>query len=136
MTARQLAKRIADSMLSKKGHDVVIMDLRGLSSAADYFVICTADSDVQVRAIADAIEMDSIDERQYPWHTEGRRAGLWVIQDYVDVVAHVFHKEARVYYNLERLWSDAKTTSVHDTVPKKAAAKPRTKKGSSRKKSA
>lgn len=135
MTARNLAKGIAKSMLSKKGEEIVIMDLRGLSSAADFFVLCTAASDVQVRAIADAIEVDSREVRQYPWHTEGRRAGLWVIQDFVDVVAHVFHKEARAYYNLERLWSDAKMTHVRDTPPKKAAAKPRKAKSTTRRKS-
>jgi len=110
-------------MVSKKGSDIVILDLRGLSSAADYFVVCSADSDVQVRAISDSLEKDSKEERQYPWHTEGRRAGNWIIQDYVDVVAHVFHKEAREFYNLERLWADAKITHVRDTPAKKAVKK-------------
>jgi ribosome-associated protein len=104
-------------MLSKKATDIVIIDLRKVSTAADYFVICTADSDVQVRAIADAIEDDTRVGGEAPWHAEGKRASIWIVLDYVDVVAHVFHKEARAYYNLERLWSDAKMTHVKDGAP-------------------
>jgi len=104
-------------MLSRKARDIVIIDLRKVSTAADYFVICTADSDVQVRAIADAIEEDTEDKGEAPWHSEGRRASVWIVLDYVDVVAHVFHKEARSFYNLERLWADAKMTHVKDTAP-------------------
>ncbi len=127
MTPRTLAKRIADSMLSKKGTDIAILDLRTMAGPADYFVLCTADSDVQVRAIADTVEEATGKDSEHPWHTEGRRAGIWVVLDYVDVVAHVFHREARSFYNLERLWADGKITHVRDTPRKKKAAGVRAK---------
>lgn len=103
-------------MLSKKGTDVIILDLKKISSVTDYFVICSADSDTQVKAIADAIRngMEKIDE--YVWHLEGYQALRWVILDYVDVVAHIFHKEDREFYNLERLWGDARKTTVKDDL--------------------
>jgi ribosome-associated protein len=125
LIARTLAKRIADLMISKKAYDVVILDLKKLTSAADYFVICSTDSDTQVRAVADAVRngMEESDERV--WHYEGYQALKWIVLDYVDVVAHIFYKEDRSFYNLERLWGDAKKTEVKDTL---AASKPAIKK--------
>ena len=138
MIARTLAKRIADLMISKKAYDVVILDLKKLTSAADYFVICTADSDTQVRAVADAVRdgMEESDERV--WHDEGYQALKWIILDYVDVVAHIFYKEDRSFYNLERLWGDAKKTEVKDltAAPKLAVKKGRTTTRTSKKKKA
>lgn len=116
MTARTVAKRIADLMISKKAIDVVILDLKKLTSATDYFVICSADSDIQVKAIADSVEtgMESLSE--YVWHKEGYHALRWIVLDYVDVVVHIFHKEERSFYNLDRLWGDAKRTDVQDPL--------------------
>ena len=125
MTARTLAKRIADLMISKKAIDVVILDLKKLTSATDHFVICSADSDTQVKAIADSVQngMDALGERV--WHQEGYHALRWIVLDYVDVVVHVFHKEERSFYNLDRLWGDAKRTEVQDPL---AVPKPTVKK--------
>ena len=116
MTARTLAKRIADLMISKKAIDVVILDLKKLTSATDFFVICSADSDTQVKAIADSVEngMEALGENV--WHKEGYHALRWIVLDYVDVVVHVFHKEERSFYNLDRLWGDAKRTEVQDPL--------------------
>jgi ribosome-associated protein len=113
-----LANRIADLMLSKKASDVVILDLKKITSATDHFVICSADSDTQVKAIADAVQdgMERLGVRV--WHNEGYRALTWVVLDFVDVVAHIFHKNTRHFYNLERLWGDAKKTEVLDTALK------------------
>ena len=122
MTARALAKLIANAMVSKKAHDVVMMDLRKVTSTTDYFVVCSADSDTQVRAIADVVE-DSTDEAGAPvWKSEGRQTLSWVILDFVDVVAHVFHRESRAFYNLERLWADARTVEVTDDAEKPKTA--------------
>ncbi len=115
MTARTLAKRIANLMLSKKAHNVVILDLKNLTSATDHFVICSADSDTHVKAIADAVRDGMEDLNEHLWHYEGYHALRWVVLDYVDVVAHIFHKEERSFYNLDRLWGDAKKTVVRDT---------------------
>jgi ribosome-associated protein len=109
-----LAKKIAHFMLTKKARDVVMMDVRGLTDIADFFVIGTADSDVQVKAIADAV-MDGTEKLgSAAWHTEGMAERQWALLDYVDVVAHVFHKDARKFYGLEKLWGDAKITEIKD----------------------
>lgn len=114
MDSLKLANKITDLIFSKKGYDVKILDLRELVSFADYFVICSADSDTQVKAIADEVEKSLKDEGIKSWHTEGYRALSWVLIDYVDVVVHIFRKESRIFYNLERLWGDAPTTEVED----------------------
>jgi ribosome-associated protein len=115
---------VAEFALSKKAYDVLLLDVRSLTSTADFFVLCSADSDTQVRAIADAVETGSEAIGMKVWHTEGLHASTWVILDYVDVVVHVFHHEARTYYNLERLWRDAKTSSIEDSLqPPKAKPK-------------
>ncbi len=124
LTSRTLAKKTAKFALSKKAYDVVILDVRKLTSTADFFVICSADSDTQVRAIADAVEEESEKLGSPAWHTEGMHASTWVILDYVDVVVHVFHRESRSFYNLERLWGDAKVMHVEDEIPVEHPTKP------------
>ena len=116
MTARLLAKRIADLMISKKAIDIVILDLKKLTSATDYFVICSADSDTQVKAIADSVQNGTEAFGERIWHQEGYHALRWIVLDYVNVVVHVFHKEERSFYNLDRLWGDAKRTEVQDPL--------------------
>ncbi|MGH7549871.1 MAG: ribosome silencing factor [Gemmatimonadota bacterium] len=103
MVAEAAAREAAD----RRGQDVVLLDLRGLTSATDYFVIVSGESDVQVKAIAARIEERLGREGMRPWHVEGLQNGRWVLLDYVDFVVHVFHKAARRYYELERLWADA-----------------------------
>ena len=110
-----LAAHAVDAVLSKKGHDVTVMDMRQVSGVADYFVLCTGDSDLQIRAIAEAVQ-DRIREEcsEKPWHTEGNDHYKWVLLDYVDLVVHVFNEEKRAFYNLERLWGDAPVEHVPD----------------------
>lgn len=120
MTSPTLAKKIAGLTLTKKAQDVVIMDLRGLTSMADFFVVCSADSDVQLRAIADAVEEGIGKKGGYPWHRESGSAN-WLLLDYVDVVLHVFHRTIRPYYNLEKLWGDAVMERVEE--PRRALAR-------------
>ncbi|MCD4690642.1 ribosome silencing factor [bacterium] len=107
-------ERIAELALSKKAENVVALDLRGLSSSCDFFVICHGMSDVQVKAIADAIRDGIRDDGQHVWHTEGYEARQWILLDYVDVVVHVFEVERRDYYQLERLWGDAPQREFKD----------------------
>ena len=109
------------------------MDLRKLTDIADYFVVCSADSDTQVKAIADAV-MDGTERLGVSvWQREGITQRQWILLDYVDVVVHVFHKEIRKYYNLEKLWGDSVIETVADVVPlrqqrtsTKTGRKPRT----------
>ncbi len=114
VTARTLAKHVANLMLSKKASDIAVLDLRKISSAADFFVVCSADSDTQVKAIADAVQDGTEAKGERPWHSEGYQARSWIVVDYVDVVAHVFHREARAFYNLERLWRDAPREDLNE----------------------
>ncbi len=107
-----LARRISEFMLDKQAEDVLILDLREVSSACDFFVIGSGQSEPQVRAIADHVEETLSSEGTRPWHVEGKTQRRWVLIDYVHVVAHVFHKEARDFYLLERLWSDAPQEEV------------------------
>ncbi len=111
-----LAKHIAELTLSRKAQDVVLMNLRGLSSVTDFFVICSADSDTQVRAIAAAVEDGLKLKGERPYQVE-RGSPNWMVLDYVDVVVHIFHKNTRPFYNLEKLWGDAVISHVEDTPP-------------------
>jgi ribosome-associated protein len=108
-----LAQAVARLTLEKKASDVVVMDLRGLSSVTDYFVVCSGDSDVQIRAIAEAVDDGMEEKGTGAWHKEIGSPN-WMIIDFVDVVLHIFHKNTRSFYNLERLWGDAKITRVED----------------------
>jgi ribosome-associated protein len=111
---KTLARRCAELMLSKKAKDVVMLDIRELTDMTDFFVICSADSDIQLRAIADAV-VDGLNEYGIkPYRTEGWQGQQWIILDFVEVVAHVFYREARDFYKIERLWSDAKIERVVD----------------------
>lgn len=99
--------RAVDLARDRKARDLAVLDLRGISSATDFFVLATGTSDIHVRGIAEHIieELKKRDVR--PDHVEGLRGGRWVLIDYIDFVVHVFHPAAREFYQLERLWGDA-----------------------------
>ena len=107
MNSKQLAKSIAKIADDKKAQDIVVLDLKKVSSFADYFVICSGTSDRQVKTIANAIEGELKKEDVRILGVEGLKTGHWVLVDLGDVVAHVFYHEERHYYQLEELWSDA-----------------------------
>lgn len=90
-----------------KAQDMMVLDLRGISNATDYFFIANGTSDMHVKSIADKIVEDLKKEGVRPSHIEGLRGGRWVLIDYIDFVVHVFHPAAREFYQLERLWGDA-----------------------------
>ena len=112
--SKVLSEWVVEGMLEKKAMDVVVMDLRDVKHAiADYFVICSGNSDTQIDAISDSIEEQiHKNSKQNPWKREGRQNKEWILLDYVDVVAHVFNKEKRTFYGLEELWGDAQITRV------------------------
>ena len=105
----QLAKRIIEFSLTKKAQDVTLLDLKSLSSVCDYFIVCHGESDIQVKAISNAIEDGLRDDGIKAWHREGYDYLHWVLLDYIDVVVHIFQKDARQFYRLEKLWGDAKS---------------------------
>ena len=96
----------------RKGVDMLVMDLRGISNATDYFLVASGTSDMHVRAIAEHIIEELKKEGVRPSHVEGLRTGRWVLIDYIDFVIHVFHPAARDFYQLERLWGDAPTLAL------------------------
>ena len=118
MDSKQLVDKITDLIFNKKGYDIKVLDLRSLTTMSDYFVICSADSDTQVKAVADEVDKTLRDEGIRSWHKEGYQALSWVLLDYVDVVVHVFKKDSRAFYNLEKLWGDAPTINVEDPAEK------------------
>ena len=91
----------------KKAYDILILDIRGLTTVADYFVICSGSNTTQVGAIADGVGQKLAAGNIYASHIEGEAESTWVLMDYGDVVVHVFEEQTRVYYGLDRLWSDA-----------------------------
>lgn len=99
--------RATELALERKAADVLALDLRGISSATDFFVLATGNSDVQVKAIAEHIVEELKKEEARPDHVEGMAGGRWVLLDYIDFVVHVFHPQARAFYQLENLWGDA-----------------------------
>lgn len=108
MTSKEIALLAAKAAEEKKAFDVVVLGLEGITIIADYFVICGGKSNIQVQAIADEID-DKLAEKNVPvLRREGLREGKWILLDYGTVVIHVFQSEEREFYNLERLWSDAK----------------------------
>ena len=113
---RQLARLAVEGALSKKALDVAVMDLRGISGEVDYFVICSGESDLQIKAIVDGV-VDEIREQagERPHSKEGQPGtSRWIVLDYFDLVVHVFNPELRAHYDLERLWGDAPTEHVED----------------------
>ena len=111
-----LINTIIDSIQDTKGEDIRILDLTNIeNAAADYFIICSANSNTQVNAIAGNIERRVRNElKERPWHTEGEENALWVLVDYISVVVHVFQKHIREYYDIEDLWNDAKVTVIEN----------------------
>ena len=108
------AERISELMIDKKGLDIQIIDVRGITTLTDFFVICTSESEPQTRAITDHINRTMKTEGNSSWHTEGYEYLDWVLVDFVNVVVHIFSKKAREYYEFERLWADGVITKIKD----------------------
>jgi ribosome-associated protein len=104
-----LYKAIVEGMQDNKAKDIVVLDLREIHAAVcDFFVICSGESTVQVDGINSAVTRFTRKELQErPWHVEGKTNSEWILLDYVNVVAHIFYKDARSFYDLEGLWADA-----------------------------
>ncbi len=111
-----MALLLARTLDGKKGQDVKVLKTEGLTTLADYFVICTATSSTQVKAMSDACEeaVERSGERVH--HIEGHRGGTWLLMDFSAVVVHVFTDEARKFYDLERLWGDAEEVDLSGTL--------------------
>ena len=107
--SRELALAVAAACLDKKAEDVVVLEVTGTVSYTDYLVICSGRSDRQVRAISEGVgrALRDLPDSRRPNGVEGERSANWILMDFDDVVLHVFQRDARVFYDLERLWFDA-----------------------------
>jgi ribosome-associated protein len=101
--------RAVDLLFDRKANEVVLMDLRKVSTATDFFLIASGTSDTHVASIADHVVEELKKEGNRPLNVEGERGGRWILIDYFSFVVHVFHPAAREFYQLERLWGDAPT---------------------------
>ena len=111
---KTVAKKMVKFALSKKAEDVLLLDLRKITTMTDFFVICSGTSEVQVKAIADAVIAGAKKEKVGVYHVEGLEGLSWVLIDLVDIVVHVFKRDTRNYYQLERLWGDAEIEKFGD----------------------
>ena len=116
MDSKIMALELAKALDSKKGHDIQVLKTGDLTTLADYFVICTATSTTQIKALADACEKNLKEQGEPPHHVEGHRGGTWVLMDFSAVVVHIFDDEARKFYDLERLWQDAEKVDLSDVL--------------------
>ena len=118
VTSKALSEWISQGMIEKKATDIQVFDLRAVQHAiADFFVLCSGNSDTHIDSISQTIERYVFDmARQKPWRKEGYSNKEWLLIDFVDVVAHVFNKEKRAFYDLEKLWADAKISILKDSV--------------------
>lgn len=112
LSAEAVVRVAARAALDKKAIDLVVLNLEGLSSVADFFLVCSARSTPQADTIADAVRGALRAEGVRPRHNEGSAESGWLLLDYADVVVHVFLEETRSFYSLERLWGDAPLVSV------------------------
>ena len=112
--SRKMARIAWNALNDKKGEDIKIIDITGISVLADYFIIANGTNDSQVNALVDNVE-EELHKAGYPLkQREGRASGSWVLLDFGDIIVHVFDKENRLFYDLERIWKDGKITDIAD----------------------
>lgn len=113
--SKTLVDLVIEGIQKIKGQDIAILDVSKLTTLTDYFVICSGNSDTQIKAIADSVE-DEIRENtgEKAWKKEGLQARSWIILDFINIVVHVMSKEKRDFYNIERMWNDAEVTYIEN----------------------
>ncbi len=119
MNFRNLAKECAGLALAKKAKEILILDVRKLTSIADYFVICSGRSNIHVETIAESIVAKLKDEGIRPLHIEGEKQAQWVLIDYIGTIVHVFYGETRKFYGLEKLWGEGERVGFQGQEKKK-----------------
>lgn len=119
MNFRNLAKECAGLALAKKAKEILILDVRKLTSITDYFVICSGRSNIHVETIAESIVAKLKDEGIRPLHIEGEKQAQWVLIDYVGTIVHVFYEQTRKFYGLEKLWGEGERVRFQGQEKKK-----------------
>jgi ribosome-associated protein len=114
--SEKLSQTIVKGMQEKKASDIVVLDLRKVKNGvADFFILCSGNSDKQLDAIADSVDEEVFNTlNENPWYTEGKNNKEWILLDYINVVVHIFRKDRRQFYALETLWGDAEITEIKD----------------------
>lgn len=118
LTSKEMIALAVRALDAKKGKDIKVLYTADQTTLADYFVICTGTSNTQVKALSDAVEDAMTRAGEEPHHVEGHRGGQWTLLDYSAIVVHVFTEEAREFYALERLWSDATPVDLDEYLIK------------------
>lgn len=121
LTSKEMIALAVRALDAKKGKDIKVLYTADQTTLADYFVICTGTSNTQVKALSDAVEDAMTKAGEEPHHVEGHRGGQWTLLDYSAIVVHVFTEEAREFYALERLWSDATPVDLEEYLIKPEA---------------
>ncbi len=116
MTSIELAKKVAGILDSKKATDVVVIDIRKLTTLGDYFVVASGTSTTQVKALVDEVDKQLSAAGLEPKRVEGYNSAAWILMDYYEVIIHVFYQETREFYALERLWSDAPRVDISNII--------------------
>lgn len=116
MTSKEIASIAINAIEDKKGEDIKIIDISNVSVLADYFIIANGNSVNQVQAIADNVDEALSKQDIHPKQVEGYQNANWVLMDFGDVIIHVFDKDNRLFYNLERIWKDGKTVTKEDIL--------------------
>ena len=110
-----LVEHINEALLEKKAEHIKVLDVRNLTTLADYFIVCQGNSDTQIKALSDHV-LETV-KKQTPeqvWRKEGLDSKKWVVLDYVNVVVHIFDEQTRQFYGLENMWNDASITAIKD----------------------
>ena len=116
MNSKLKTERIVEALEGKKARDISVIDMQGISILADYFVICNGTSTTHIKTLSDEVE-EKMNEMGLGYtHKEGYSTARWILMDYGDVVVHIFHEDERLFYNLERLWSEGLIQGVHGEV--------------------
>lgn len=111
----EIVDLINNALLEKKATGIKVLDVRKLTTLTDFFVVCTGNSDTQIKALTNNVTQKVKEQSgEHVWRKEGLEGKKWVVLDYVDVVVHIFNEETRRYYGLETMWNDAKITQIED----------------------
>ncbi|MBE7043126.1 MAG: ribosome silencing factor [Ruminococcaceae bacterium] len=116
MNSKELMALIVKALDDKKAKDIEVLSMEGISDIGDYFIIATGNSTTQLKALADAAEEMAARNEITPHHSEGYQTAIWILQDYGDVVLHIFNTETRGFYSLEHLWADATRVDISEIL--------------------
>lgn len=114
METRELLKKAVEALSDKKAEDITVLDIRNVSTIADYFIIANGTNQNQLLAMQDAVDEVMYKSGVHAKQIEGNRSSTWILMDYQDVIVHLFSKEDRLFYDLERIWKDGKEVPLEE----------------------